>query len=81
MTLINVNCFVVLIKRQTVKKITREMPKAKFYQCSKQYKSENSIWSFANMLTSILSNIYNAAYWASLDKIIFYKESCLSVLI
>ena len=56
MTLINVGCFIGCIRRQIRQNIIREVPKAKCHQCSKQYKSENSIWGFANMVTWILNN-------------------------
>lgn len=57
MTLINVSSFVGSIRRQIIQNILREVPKAKCHQCSKQYKSENSVWSVANMVTWILNNL------------------------
>lgn len=46
MSLINVNGLVVPIQKQIMKKIIREVSKAKCHGCSKQYKPE----SFANMV-------------------------------
>lgn len=51
MTLINVNCFVVAIKRQIIKEMITAVPKAKCHQCSKKDKSENSIQSIENMVS------------------------------
>lgn len=51
MTLINMNGFVVPIQKQIIKKIIREVPKAKCHECSKQHKSESSNRSFGNTVT------------------------------
>ena len=51
MTVINVGCFVECIRTQTRQNIIREVPKAKCHQCSKQYKSENSICKYGDLNT------------------------------
>lgn len=55
------NGFVVPIQKQIIKKIIREVPKAKCHECSKQHKSESSNRSFGNTVTWILSGVEKRA--------------------
>lgn len=63
------NGFVVPIQKQIIKKIIREVPKAKCHECSKQHKSESSKVLEIRWLEYwvVLEREQHAAYQAHLD--------------